>query len=93
MINIYILYVMLIHIVYMIIQKNIFDTYQIPLDLLEKPNVTIETLYCPLDCHLAVCSPDVLHLFKDNFDFLTINEFVKGKWLINFLLVNKLFHL
>ena len=48
-------------------------------DLLEKPNVTIETLYCPLDCHLAVCSPDVLHLFKDNFDFLTINDFVKGK--------------
>jgi translation initiation factor eIF-2B subunit epsilon len=56
------------------------DTYEIPLDLLEKPNVTIETLYCPLDCHLAVCSPDVIHLFKDNFDFLTINEFVKGKY-------------
>ncbi|CAF0851629.1 unnamed protein product [Rotaria sp. Silwood1] len=54
------------------------DTYEISLDLLEKPNVTIETLYCPLDCRIAVCSPDVLHLFKDNFDFLTINEFVKG---------------
>lgn len=59
--------------------KEYLDTYRIPLDLFEKPNVTIETLYCPLDCHLAVCSPDVLHLFKDNFDFLTINEFVKGK--------------
>ncbi|CAF0749943.1 unnamed protein product [Adineta steineri] len=58
--------------------KEYLDTYEIPLDLLEKPNVTIETLYCPLDCHLAVCSTDVLHLFKDNFDFLTINEFVKG---------------
>ncbi|CAF1338764.1 unnamed protein product [Rotaria sordida] len=54
------------------------DRYEISLDLLEKPNVTIETLYCPLDCHVAVCSPDVLHLFKDNFDYSTINEFVKG---------------
>lgn len=55
------------------------DRYEIPLDLLSKPDVTIETLYCPLDCHLAVCSPDVLHIFKDNFDFFTIHDFVKGK--------------
>ncbi|CAF1619473.1 unnamed protein product [Rotaria magnacalcarata] len=58
--------------------KEYSDIYEIPLDLLEKPNVTIETLYCPLDCHLAVCSPDVLHIFKDNFDFFTMHDFVKG---------------
>ena len=59
--------------------KEYRPEYDVPLDLLEKPNVNVETLYCPLDCHLAVCSTDVLHLFKDNFDFLTINEFVKGR--------------
>ena len=59
--------------------KEYHATYKIPLELLETSNVTIETLYCPLDCHLAVCTLDVLHLFKDNFDFLTINKFVKGK--------------
>ncbi|CAF0789931.1 unnamed protein product [Adineta ricciae] len=58
--------------------KEYLDSYEIPLDLLEKPNVTIETLYCPLDCHLAICSPDVLHLFKDNIDCSTINDLVKG---------------
>ena len=58
--------------------KEYLDTYEIPLELLGKANMNIETLYCPLDCHLAVCSPSVLHLFKDNFDFLTVHEFVKG---------------
>ncbi|UJR23483.1 hypothetical protein I4U23_026482 [Adineta vaga] len=58
--------------------KEYVYSYEIPLDILEKTNVTIETLYCPLDCHLAVCSPDVLHLFKDNFDCSTINDLVKG---------------
>lgn len=58
--------------------KEYLESYEIPLELLTKANVNIEALYCPLDCHVAVCSPSVLHLFKDNFDFLTIHEFVKG---------------
>ncbi|CAF1596819.1 unnamed protein product, partial [Rotaria sordida] len=44
--------------------------YKISLDLFEKS-------YCPLDYHLAVCSPDVLHLFKDYFDFKTTSEFLQ----------------
>ncbi|CAF4092661.1 unnamed protein product [Rotaria sordida] len=54
------------------------DKYKISLDLFKQPNITMEILYCTLDCRLAICSPDVLHLFQDNFDFLTINEFVQG---------------
>ena len=53
-------------------------TYRLPLDLLEKPNANPEIIYAPLDCHLAVCGPSVLHLFRDNFDLSTFEEFVKG---------------
>lgn len=32
-----------------------------------------------IDCHIDICSPEVLLLFKDNFDFQSIREdFVKG---------------
>ena len=31
-----------------------------------------------LDCQLFICSPTVLTLFTDNFDYKTISEFIKG---------------
>jgi len=31
-----------------------------------------------LDCHVSVCSPSVLQLMADNFDFETIDDLVKG---------------
>lgn len=30
------------------------------------------------DTHIAICSPSVLPLFSDNFDFQTKDDFVKG---------------
>ena len=57
--------------------KDDIDTYEIPLELVEKANVNIEIFYCPLDCHIAVCSLRVLDLFKDNFDCSSIHELIK----------------
>jgi hypothetical protein len=31
-----------------------------------------------LECQIYLCSPYVLHMFKDNFDYLTMTEFVRG---------------
>lgn len=31
-----------------------------------------------IDTHIAICSPAVLPLFSDNFDFQTRDDFVKG---------------
>ncbi|CAF0769840.1 unnamed protein product [Didymodactylos carnosus] len=58
-------------------QQSNSPSFHIPLELFER-NACLETLYCPLDLQLSICSPDVLTLFSDNFDFLTINDFVKG---------------
>lgn len=60
--------------------KDDIEIYEIPLDLVEKPNVNIEIFYCPLDCHVAVCSLRVLDLFKDNFDCSSIHELIKGSF-------------
>lgn len=49
----------------------------VPLNiLLDNSNVRV---CCDLlDCHISVCSPDVLSLFADNYDYQTRHDFLKG---------------
>lgn len=44
--------------------------------LLEHSSVTI--LHNVRDTHIAICSPSVLPLFSDNFDYQTKDDFVRG---------------
>lgn len=44
--------------------------------LTEHKNVLLH--YDLLDCQISVCSPQVPALFKDNFDYLTRDDFIKG---------------
>ncbi|XP_076750070.1 eukaryotic translation initiation factor 2B subunit epsilon [Xylocopa sonorina] len=41
-------------------------------------NSEIEINACFLDTHVYLCSPSVLPLFSDNFDFQTMEDFIKG---------------
>lgn len=34
--------------------------------------------YDLLDCQVSICSPIVPQMFKDNFDYLTRDDFVRG---------------
>lgn len=43
---------------------------------LENPSVSL--LHNIKDTHIAICSPSVLPLFSDNFDYQTKDDFVKG---------------
>ncbi|GAB6019121.1 hypothetical protein CHUAL_013999 [Chamberlinius hualienensis] len=49
----------------------------VPLDVfLDNHNVNV---CCDLiDCQISICSPEVLSLFADNFDYQTRNDFIKG---------------
>lgn len=44
--------------------------------LLENSSFTL--LHNVRDTHIAICSPSVLPLFSDNFDFQTKDDFVRG---------------
>nr|XP_034300396.1 translation initiation factor eIF-2B subunit epsilon isoform X2 [Crassostrea gigas] len=50
---------------------------QIPVDVLAD-NLDVQLRYDLLDSQISVCSPEVLALFKDNFDYLNRDHFVKG---------------
>lgn len=41
-------------------------------------NADVQLRYDLLDSQISVCSPEVLALFKDNFDYLNRDHFVKG---------------
>lgn len=41
-------------------------------------NLDLQLRYDLLDSQISVCSPEVLALFKDNFDYLNRDHFVKG---------------
>ncbi|ELU00049.1 hypothetical protein CAPTEDRAFT_153443 [Capitella teleta] len=53
------------------------NALQLPVELL-LDHVDVELHYDLLDCHISICSPHVLPLFTDEFDFLTRDHFVKG---------------
>lgn len=60
---------------YQLLKKN--KTLSIPLNiLLENKNVRV----CRdlLDCHVNICSPDVLSLFADNYDYQSMSDFLRG---------------
>nr|XP_022323176.1 translation initiation factor eIF-2B subunit epsilon-like [Crassostrea virginica] len=50
---------------------------QIPVDVLAD-NSDVLLRYDLLDSQISVCSPELLSLFKDNFDYLNRDHFVKG---------------
>jgi translation initiation factor eIF-2B subunit epsilon len=41
-------------------------------------NDNVQLRYDLLDSQISVCSPEVLSLYKDNFDYLNRDDFVKG---------------
>ncbi|OAD52498.1 Translation initiation factor eIF-2B subunit epsilon [Eufriesea mexicana] len=55
------------------------DEKKVKLDLnwfLDHSEIEINT--CFLDSHVYLCSPSVLPLFSDNFDFQTMEDFIRG---------------
>ncbi|CAH1159671.1 unnamed protein product [Phaedon cochleariae] len=50
---------------------------EFPLDIFLE-NSEISLLHNLKDTHIAICSPSVLPLFSDNFDFQTKDDFIKG---------------
>jgi len=40
--------------------------------------VSVQIRHDLLDCHISICSPAVLQLMADNFDFETIDDLIKG---------------
>lgn len=43
-----------------------------------KENSDVELHYDLVDTHISICSPVVLPLFSDNFDYQTWDDFVRG---------------
>lgn len=43
-----------------------------------KDRSAVQVRYDLVDCHIALCSPQVLMLFADNFDYQNVTDFVKG---------------
>ena len=43
-----------------------------------KENPQVELHYDLSNTHISICSPVVLHLFSDNFDYQTWEDFAKG---------------
>ncbi len=41
-------------------------------------NSDLQLRYDLLDCHLSICSPQVPYLYTENFDYCTLDDFVKG---------------
>ncbi|XP_052078561.1 translation initiation factor eIF-2B subunit epsilon-like isoform X2 [Mytilus californianus] len=50
---------------------------QLPVEVLTD-NKNVQLRYDLLDCQISVCSPQVPALFKDNFDYLSRDDFIKG---------------
>ncbi|XP_031572968.1 translation initiation factor eIF-2B subunit epsilon-like [Actinia tenebrosa] len=51
--------------------------FEFPLTLFAD-NHNIQLRYDLLDCHICICSTQVPHLFTDNFDYQTRQDFIKG---------------
>ncbi|XP_062611312.1 translation initiation factor eIF-2B subunit epsilon-like [Saccostrea cucullata] len=62
----------------------------IPVEVLTD-NDNVQLRYDLLDSQISVCSPEVLSLYKDNFDYLNRDDFVKGI-LINEDIMEKTMH-
>ena len=43
-----------------------------------KENAEVDLRYDLIDSHISICSPNVLPLFSDNFDYQTWDHFVRG---------------
>lgn len=56
------------------------DTKYIQLDKanLDKEHHLVKCRFDVMDCRIAVCSPEVLYQFKDNFDYTKISQYVSG---------------
>ncbi|VDI80076.1 translation initiation factor eIF-2B subunit epsilon [Mytilus galloprovincialis] len=50
---------------------------QLPVEVLTD-NKNVQLRYDLLDCQISVCSPQVPALFKDNFDYLSRDDFIRG---------------
>ncbi|KAL3879779.1 hypothetical protein ACJMK2_032065 [Sinanodonta woodiana] len=50
---------------------------ELPVEILTE-HKEVQIRYDLLDCQICVCSPQVLSLFTDNFDYQTRDDFVKG---------------
>lgn len=55
-------------------------------------NTNVEIHSNLVDTNIAICSPDVLPLFADNFDFQTKNDFVKGILMNEEILSNTIYY-
>lgn len=63
---------------------------ELPVEVLtEHKNVHLH--YDLLDCQISVCSPQVPALFKDNFDYLTRDDFIKGILMTEDVMGNTIF--
>ena len=49
----------------------------IPVSIFEE-NAEVDIHYDILDCHVSVCSPNVVELFSDNFDYQSRYHFIRG---------------
>ncbi|KAM8838925.1 translation initiation factor eIF2B subunit epsilon [Synchiropus picturatus] len=49
-----------------------------PVNIFHSGSEEFEIRHDLLDCHISICSPQVAELFKDNFDFQTRDDFVRG---------------
>ncbi|XP_072051425.1 LOW QUALITY PROTEIN: translation initiation factor eIF2B subunit epsilon-like [Amphiura filiformis] len=48
-----------------------------PLELFQE-NSELQVRFDLLDCHVGICSPRVMELFVDNFDYQTQDDFIRG---------------
>lgn len=49
-----------------------------PVNIFHSGSEEFEIRHDLLDCHISICSPQVAELFKDNFDYQTRDDFVRG---------------
>eukprot|EP01129_Flabellula_baltica_P010539 TRINITY_DN4468_c0_g1_i1.p1 TRINITY_DN4468_c0_g1~~TRINITY_DN4468_c0_g1_i1.p1 ORF type:complete len:538 (+),score=113.70 TRINITY_DN4468_c0_g1_i1:24-1637(+) len=53
--------------------------FSIPFDVIEQFEYNnVQCRYDVLDCNIAVCHPEVLFQFQENFDYKTVSQFIVG---------------
>uniref|UniRef100_A0A8D0L9F8 Translation initiation factor eIF2B subunit epsilon n=1 Tax=Sphenodon punctatus TaxID=8508 RepID=A0A8D0L9F8_SPHPU len=57
--------------------------FRFPMSLFQSNIEEVQVRHDLLDCRISICSPQVAELFTDNFDYQTLDDFVRG------LLVNE----